>query len=49
MIIFANVIKINLILSTTKCFHKLCDKFNILQKNIDFEFHKSKYFCEIIV
>ena len=49
MIIFANVIKTNSILSTTKCFRKLCDEFNTLQKNIDFEFHKSKHFCEIIV
>ena len=49
MIIFVDVIKINLILSTAKCFHKLCDEFNILQKNINFEFHKSKHFCEIIV
>ena len=49
MIIFADVIKINLILSTTKCFRKLCDEFNILQKNINSEFHKSKHFREIIV
>ena len=48
-IIFADVIKINSILSTAKCFRKLCDELNILQKNIDSEFHESKHFREIIV